>query len=94
MKTKPSEPNGFFTRNLTWQYNSLPNVELCHKTMQTCWRMKAFVTVILMGAVNNDAGDDNETHSPRGESEPNSLFRLIASADIRLDAQLFTVTVQ
>ena len=56
--------------------------------------MKAFVTVILMGAVNNDAGDDNEPHAPGNESECSSLFRVIASADIRLDAQLFTGTVQ
>ena len=27
MTTKPSEPDSFSTRNLTWQYNSLPIVD-------------------------------------------------------------------
>ena len=86
MKTKPGEPDGFFTRNLTWPNNSLPNVELSHKTLQTCWPLTAFVTVILIGAVNNNAGV--------GKSEPNNLCRLIASPHFRLDAQLLTGTVQ
>ena len=88
-KTKRGEPDGFFTCNLTWQYNSLPNVELSNETTQTCWRLTEFVTLILIGTVNNDAGHDNEAHAPGNESECSSLFRVIASADIRLDAQLF-----
>ena len=63
-----------------------PNVELSNKTVQTCWPLKAFVTVILMRAVDDNAGV--------GKSEPNNLFGLIASPDIRLDAQLLTGTVQ
>ena len=39
-----------------------------------------------MRAVDDNAGV--------GKSEPNNLFGLIASPDIRLDAQLLTVTVQ
>ena len=93
-KTKRGEPDGFFTCNLTWQYNSLPNVELSNETTQTCWPLTEFVAVILIGTVNNDAGHDNEPHAPGNESECSSLFRVIASADIRLDAQLFTGTVQ
>ena len=91
-KTKRGEPDGFFTCNLTWQSNSLPNLELSNETMQTCWQLTEFVTLILIGTVNNDAGHDNEAHAPGNEFECSSLFRVIASADISLDVQLFTGT--
>ena len=94
MKTKRGEPDGFFMCNLTWQYNSLPNVELSNETTQTCWWLTEFVTLFLIGTVNNDAGHDNEAHAPGNEIKCSSLFRVIASAEISLDVQLFTGTVQ